>query len=338
MSTKRSLLSVTDLSPEDTGAIVRRAIELKSASAGDAGHVLRGKSVALLFEKPSLRTKVSFMVGIQELGGYSLYLGPEEVGLGAREPASDVARVLSGYVDCIVARVNSHRSLEELAEYAGIPVINALSDWEHPCQIMADLVTVAEHQGDLAGRKLAFIGDGNNVARSLCLALPAVGMNFVIASPNGYNLDAPTLQQARERAQERTRTQARTQARQQSPEQPSNSNSNSNATAEIRSLQDPAEAVQGADVVYTDVWTSMGDEAERRGRLEAFQGYTVDPALLAQAKPTAHFMHDMPAHYGEEVPPGMLEHPQSIAYAQAHNRKHAQKAILEYLMGGPEGH
>ena len=330
MSTKRSLLSVTDLSPEDTGAIVRRAIELKSASAGDVGHVLRGKSVALLFEKPSLRTKVSFMVGIQELGGYSLYLGPEEVGLGAREPVSDVARVLSGYVDCIVARVNSHRSLEELAEYASIPVINALSDWEHPCQIMADLVTVAEHQGDLAGRKLAFIGDGNNVARSLCLALPAVGMNFVIASPNGYNLDAPTLQQAQERAQERTRTRAR----QQSPEQLSNSNE----TAAIRSLQDPAEAVQGADVVYTDVWTSMGDEAERGGRLEAFQGYTVDPALLAQAKPTAHFMHDMPAHYGEEVPPGMLEHPQSIAYAQAHNRKHAQKAILEYLMGGPEEH
>ncbi len=328
MSTKRSLLSVTDLSPEDTGAIVRRAIELKSASAGDVGHVLRGKSVALLFEKPSLRTKVSFMVGIQELGGYSLYLGPEEVGLGAREPVSDVARVLSGYVDCIVARVNSHRSLEELAEYASIPVINALSDWEHPCQIMADLVTVAEHQGDLAGRKLAFIGDGNNVARSLCLALPAVGMNFVIASPNGYNLDAPTLHKAQERA--------RTRARQQSPEQPSNSNSNE--TAEIRSLQDPAEAVQGADVVYTDVWTSMGDEAEREGRLEAFQGYTVDPALLAQAKPTAHFMHDMPAHYGEEVPPGMLEHPQSIAYAQAHNRKHAQKAILEYLMGGPEEH
>ncbi len=324
MSTKRSLLSVTDLSPEDTGAIVRRAIELKSASAGDVGHVLRGKSVALLFEKPSLRTKVSFMVGIQELGGYSLYLGPEEVGLGAREPASDVARVLSGYVDCIVARVNSHRSLEELAEYASIPVINALSDWEHPCQIMADLVTVAEHQGDLAGRKLAFIGDGNNVARSLCLALPAVGMNFVIASPNGYNLDAPTLQRAQERA--------RTQARRQSPEQPSD------GTAEIRSLRDPAEAVQGADVVYTDVWTSMGDEAERGGRLEAFQGYTVDPALLAQAKPTAHFMHDMPAHYGEEVPPGMLEHPQSIAYAQAHNRKHAQKAILEYLMGGPEEH
>lgn len=314
MTGKQHLLSVTDFSPEDTGAIVRRALELKmaprAAEAADAGNALRGKSVALLFEKPSLRTKVSFMVGIQELGGYSLYLGPEEVGLGTREPVSDVARVLSGYVDCIVARVNSHRSLEEMAEYASVPVVNALSDWEHPCQIMADLVTVAEYQGDLKGRKLAFIGDGNNVARSLCLALPAVGMNFAIASPTGYSLDEATLQEARNRG---------------------------SSPPEIRSLQDPVEAVQGADLVYTDVWTSMGDEAERGGRLEAFRGYTVDPALLAQAKPTANFMHDMPAHYGEEVPPGMLEHPQSIAYAQAHNRKHAQKAILEYLLAGLGG-
>ena len=308
MPARPNLLSVADLSPEDTGAIVRRALELKTGpKAGPAaGNALRGKSIALLFEKPSLRTKVSFMVGIQELGGYGLYLGPEEVGLGVREPASDVARVLSGYVDCIVARVNSHRSLEELAEYASVPVVNALSDWEHPCQIMADLVTVAEYQGELSGRKLAFIGDGNNVARSLCLALPAVGMNFTIASPTGYSLEEPTLEQARQR--------------------------DGSGAAEIRSLQDPAAAVQEADVVYTDVWTSMGDEAERGGRLEAFRGYTVDPALLAQAKPTANFMHDMPAHYGEEVPPGMLEHPQSIAYVQAHNRKPAQQAILEYLL------
>ncbi len=320
MPSKRNLLSVTDLSPEDTRAIVRRALELKTElkspsqfwRASDAGSALRNKSVALLFEKPSLRTKVSFMVGIQELGGYSLYLGPEEVGLGAREPVSDVARVLSGYVDCIVARVNSHRSLEELAEYASVPVINALSDWEHPCQIMADLLTVVEHQGELAGRKLAFIGDGNNVARSLCLALPAVGMNFAIASPTGYCLDEATLQAAQQASRQ----------------------GESGRTAEIRSLQNPAAAVQDADLVYTDVWTSMGDEAERGGRLEAFQGYTVDPALLAQAKSTANFMHDMPAHYGEEVSPGMLEHPQSIAYNQAHNRKPAQQAILEYLIGG----
>ena len=305
MPSNRHLLSVTDFTPETTGHLIRRALEMKQPDQGGAASALVGKSVALLFEKPSLRTKVSFMVGIQEMGGYGLYLGPEEVGLGSREPVSDVARVLSGYVDCIVARVNSHRSLEELAEFGTVPVINALSDWEHPCQIMADLLTVAEFQGELAGRKLAFIGDGNNVARSLCLALPAVGMDFSIASPLGYMLERETLQRAREIA-----------GRQEG----------------IESLRNPAEAVQDADVVYTDVWTSMGDEAERYARLEAFQGYTVDPELMRQAKPTASFMHDMPAHYGEEVPPGMLEHPQSVAYTQAHNRKHAQKAILEFLL------
>ena len=308
MTSAQHLLSVTDLAPETTGSLIRRALELKQPGQGSAGNALQGKSVALLFEKPSLRTKVSFMVGIQELGGYSLYLGPEEVGLGSREPVSDVARVLSGYVDCIVARVNSHRSLEELAEYGSVPVVNALSDWEHPCQIMADLLTVAEHQGDLAGRKLAFIGDGNNVARSLCLALPAVGMDFAIASPAGYTLEEATLEMAQ------------------------NIHNSSGGAAQSLSLREPAEAVKDADIVYTDVWTSMGDEAERGARLEVFRGYTVDPELLRKAKPTANFMHDMPAHYGEEVPPGMLEHPQSIAYQQAHNRKHAQKAILEHLL------
>ena len=304
MPSNRHLLSVTDISPAETGNLVRRALEMKQPDQGGAAKALAGKTVALLFEKPSLRTKVSFMVGIQEMGGYSLYLGPEEVGLGTREPVSDVAPVLSGYVDCIVARVNSHRSLEELAQFGTVPVINALSDWEHPCQIMADILTIAERQEGLEGRKLAFIGDGNNVARSLCLALPAVGMDFSIASPVPYALEEAAIQAARE----------------------------INGDAEIRSVREPAEAVRNADIVYTDVWTSMGDEAERGARLEAFQGYTVGPELLRQAKPTANFMHDMPAHYGEEVPPGMLEHPQSIAYAQAHNRKHAQKAILEFLL------
>ena len=306
MPSNRHLLSVTDLTAQETGSLIERALAMKKPDQGGAAKALEGKSVALLFEKPSLRTKVSFMVGIQEMGGYSLYLGPEEVGLGTREPVSDVARVLSGYVDCIVARVNSHRSLEELAEYGNVPVINALSDWEHPCQIMADLLTVAEQQGELAGRKLAFIGDGNNVARSLCLALPAVGMDFAIASPIGYTLEESTLLKA------------------------AGIGGDSRA---VESVREPAEAVKNADVVYTDVWTSMGDEAERYARLEAFQGYTVDPGLVRQAKPTASFMHDMPAHYGEEVSPGMLEHPQSVAYAQAHNRKHAQKAVLEFLLG-----
>ena len=305
MPRNRHLISVTDINPEETGALIRRALQMKQPDGGGAARALEGKSVALLFEKPSLRTKVSFMVGIQELGGYSLYMGPDEVGLGTREPVSDVARVLSGYVDCIVARVNSHRSLEELVEYGTVPVINALSDWEHPCQTMADLLTVAEHQGELQGRKLAFIGDGNNVARSLCLALPAVGMDFAIASPLGYTLEEATLQRAAGIGGD---------------------------SSDIHSLREPTEAVKDADIVYTDVWTSMGDEAERGARLEAFQGYTVNPELMRQAKPTASFMHDMPAHYGEEVSPGMLEHPQSIAYQQAHNRKHAQKAVLEFLL------
>ena len=308
---KRDLLSITDITPDETSHIIRRALQMK---AEDSGSPLQGKKCALLFEKPSLRTRVSFEVGIHELGGYSLYLSPQEVGLGSREPVSDVARVLSGYVDCVIARVFSHSHLEEMAHYATIPVINALSDLEHPCQTIADMLTIAEVKGGTGGwlggqeapLKLAFIGDGNNVARSLCLGLPAVGMSFAIASPGGYALDDASLAAGRERA--------------------------TNQGVEVRSLTDPAEAVRGADVVYTDVWASMGDEDEAEERQRAFQGYTVDPQLLAQAKPDASFMHDMPAHYGEEVPPGMLEHPQSVAYHQAHNRLHGQKALLEFLL------
>ena len=300
MSKKRDFISVTDLSPEETLRLVKRAASGKSRH----GHrPLAGKTVALLFEKPSLRTKVSFQVGVEHLGGYSLYMGGEEVGLGAREPVSDVARVLSGYVDCIVARVFRHEHLQELAEYASVPVVNALSDREHPCQTMADLLTVYEHKGSLEGLTLAYIGDGNNVARSLCLALPAVGMGFNCASPAGYDLDQETVAAARSRG-----------------------------SGPVKTVRAPSDAVTGADVVYTDVWASMGQESEAELRRQEFDGYTVDPALMAQANPGALFMHDMPAHYGEEVPPGMLEHPQSVAYPQAHNRLHAQKAVLEFLV------
>jgi ornithine carbamoyltransferase len=302
MSNKKDLLSVTDLSPAETLQLVRRARRMKAEGPGNP---LMGKNIALLFEKPSLRTRTSFQVGIQQLGGYSVYLGQEEVGLGTREPAADVARVLSGYVDCIIARVYSHHQLVELASHASVPVVNALSDWEHPCQILADLLTLEEHWGSLEGRKLAYIGDGNNVARSLCLALPPLGISVSFASPNGYNLDSGTLKLARRRA---------------------------GPTAEVLSMADPSEAVKDADAVYTDVWASMGQEAEADLRRQAFKGYTVDPALMAQARPGALFMHDMPAHYGEEVPPGMLEHPQSVAFEQAHNRLHAQKAVLEFVL------
>ena len=304
MSSKRDFLSVTDFTPQETAQVIRRARQMKAEGGSNP---LGGKSVALLFEKPSLRTRVSFQVGIQQLGGYSVYLA-EEAGLGDREPVPDVARVLSGYVDCIVARVFSHERLEELAAYATVPVINALSDWEHPCQILADLLTIQEYKGELSGLKLAYIGDGNNVARSLCLGLPPLGVHFTIAGPQGYNLDRASLERARQ--------------------------SNGDHSAQVLEVTDPAEAVKGADVVYTDAWTSMGQEGEAAVRRLAFQGYTVDESLLSRAKADASFMHDMPAHYGEEVPEGMLEHRQSVAYHQAHNRLHAQKAILEFLLAG----
>ena len=305
MSSKRDFLSMADLTGEETLGILRRSREMK---ANGSAQSLAGKSIALLFEKPSLRTRASFQVGIQQLGGYSFHLGREEMGLGVREPVSDVARVLSGYVDCIVARVDKHQTLLELAESATVPVINALSDMEHPCQIMSDLQTIQERKGELKGQKLTFIGDGNNVARSLCLALPAVGMSFAIASPEKYKLDDDSLDLARRRAE--------------------------NGSVQVLAMTDPVEAVTGADLVYTDAWTSMGQQAEAEIRRRDFQGYTVDPGLLSRAGPNALFMHDMPAHYGEEVPPGMLDHPLSLAYKQAHNRLHAQKAVLEFFLNG----
>ena len=305
MPTKRDFLSVTDITPDETMALLKRARESKLRPKGE-NLPLAGKSVAILFDKPSLRTRVSFQVGIQELGGYSVFLGEQEVGLGRREPVSDVANVLSGYVDCIVARISNHNLISELAEHASVPVINALSDVEHPCQAMADLLTIYEHKYALEGLSLTFVGDGNNVARSLCLAAPAVGMNFTSASPQGYNLDEALLEKARSRA--------------------------NRSSVQVRTMTSPQEAVVGADVVYTDVWASMGQEAEAKARQAAFAGYTVNPELMRWANVGALFMHDMPAHYGEEVSPGMLEHPQSVAFPQAHNRLHAQKTIMEFLL------
>ena len=307
MPTKRDFLSVTDITPDETMALLKRARESKLRPKGE-NLPLAGKSVAILFDKPSLRTRVSFQVGIQELGGYSVFLGEQEVGLGRREPVSDVANVLSGYVDCIVARISNHNLISELAEHASVPVINALSDVEHPCQAMADLLTIYEHKDALEGLSLTFVGDGNNVARSLCLAAPAVGMNFTSASPQGYNLDEALLEKARSRA--------------------------NRSSVQVRTMTSPQEAVVGADVVYTDVWASMGQEAEAKARQAAFAGYTVNPELMRWANVGALFMHDMPAHYGEEVSPGMLEHPQSVAFPQAHNRLHAQKTIMEFLLSG----
>ncbi len=300
----KHLLSVLDLSPQEIDHVVRRAQQM---TANPPGPVLAGKSVVLLFEKPSLRTRASFQVGVQQLGGHSFYMGPEEVGMGKREAVSDVARVLSRYVDCIVARVFSHSTLEEFRQYSSVPVINALSDWEHPCQTLADLQTIYERKGALSGLKIVYVGDGNNVARSLCLGAASVGAAFTIASPPGYGLDDGTLDSATRRA--------------------------SGSKAEVDALVDPLEAVAGADVVYTDVWVSMGQEGEADARRKDFKGYTVDHELLALAHKDAILMHPLPAHYGDEVPPGMLDHPQSVAFDQAENRLHAQKALLELLIG-----
>ena len=299
----KHLLSILDLDSQEIQTIVHRAHQMSTEAVWP---VLVGKTVALLFEKPSLRTKASFHVAVHQLGGYSFYMGPEEMGLGVRESVPDVARVLSLYVDCIVARVHSHSSLEELKRYSSVPVINALSDREHPCQVLGDLETIHESKGTLEGLKVVFIGDGNNVARSLCLGVASVGSRFAIASPPGYELDGDTMDQARQRASE--------------------------WNMDVVSFVSPREALADADVVYTDVWTSMGQEAEADTRLRDFKGYTVDAELLACARWDAILMHPMPAHYGEEVPPGMLDHPQSVAFDQAENRLHAQKATLEYLI------
>ena len=307
MPTKRDFLSVTDITPDETLALLKKARDSKLQPKSQKTP-LSGKSVAILFDKPSLRTRVSFQVGIQELGGYSVFLGEQEVGLGSREPVSDIANVLSGYVDLIIARISNHDLIVQLAKYASVPVINALSDVEHPCQVMADLLTIYEYKDTLDGLSLTYVGDGNNVARSLCLAAPAVGMNFTSATPQGYTLDDQSVQLALSRAAPRA------------------------TSIQVRTVISPTEAVVGADVVYTDVWASMGQEKEAQARQVAFKDYTVSPELMQLANAGALFMHDMPAHYGEEVSPGMLEHPQSVAFPQAHNRLHAQKTIMEFLL------
>ena len=300
----RDLLSITDLSPEELTRVLETARALKDSGRRS---FLAGKTLALLFEKPSLRTRVSFDVGMRELGGDCIYISPAEVGLGTREPVEDVARVLDRYVDCIAARTFAHKTVEGLARWADVPVINALSDGEHPCQALADVLTIQEKKGQLAGVSLAFVGDGNNTARSLCLAAAMSGMEFRFASPEGYGLPERTVARAGELARD--------------------------SGADITCLHDPEEAAKGALVVYTDVWASMGQEEESTARKEAFQGYQVDARLMSLAAPEAIFMHDLPAHRGEEVSAEVIEGPQSVVFDQAENRLHAQKAVLTLILG-----
>ena len=299
-------LSINDVSSQELRALLDVA-DAYSRGAEDA-KPLAGKSVALLFEKPSLRTRVSFDIAVNDLGGHPVYVGPDEVGLDTRERAEDTAHVLERWVSIIVARVFAHSALQRLADASNVPVVNALSDVEHPCQALADLLTIRQRLGTLEGKTVAYIGDANNCALSLGLGCAASEARFVIASPQGYGLDDDALASINQRYEQ--------------------------ADARVTAVHDPDSAVEGADVVYTDVWTSMGQEKEAERRHAAFAGYQVNEALLRRAKPGALFMHPMPAHYGEEVPPGMLEHPRSVAYHQAENRLHAQKSVLHHLTAG----
>jgi ornithine carbamoyltransferase len=300
----RNLLSIADLSPSQFDDVLTTAMALKDAAKGP---ILAGKTLALVFEKPSLRTRVSFHVAMKQLGGDCIYLSPPEVGLGEREKPADVARVLGRYVDCIAARTFEQRTVEELAEHAGVPVINALSDAEHPCQALADLLTVREKKGALVGITLAYIGDGNNVANSLALASGLTGMHFRIASPPGYEMAEAIVGQAQGLA--------------------------ADSRGSVQATATPEEAVDGADVVYTDVWASMGQEREAGVRREDFAGFQVDATLMSLARRDAIFMHDLPAHRGEEVTDEVMDGPQSAVFDQAENRLHAQKALLALILG-----
>ena len=304
---RKDLLSISDLNSEEIHSLISDAIDIKAKGWLSW---LSGRVLAIMFEKPSLRTRMSFEVAMRQLGGETIYLSPAEVGLGKRESIPDVARVLSRYVDAIAARTFSHQTLQILASYSGVPVINALSDVEHPCQALADLLTIYEKKGELNGLTLAFVGDGNNVAHSLMLAASLTGMNFRIASPAGYTVHDSILRLAQDYA--------------------------ATSGAEIFCTDDPRLVVSRADVVYTDVWTSMGQEVEAEARRQVFANYQVNAELLSLARVDAILMHPLPAHHGEEVAEGILDSPRSVVFDQAENRMHLQKALLAQMLGGLE--
>jgi ornithine carbamoyltransferase len=302
-------LSLADLTPDELRALLKLAVELKEEWR-DGGNrpLLKGKTLGLVFQKPSLRTRVSFEMGMIHLGGQALYLSPLEIKLGERESVPDVARVLSRYVDGIMARVFAHDDVLTLAEYSRVPVINGLSDYNHPCQGLADFLTIVENKGwDLTERKLVYIGDGNNVATSLLFGAALLGMNFAIAGPKGYKLPADVWTLGQKFA--------------------------AVSGSELQITDDPQEAVAGADVIYTDVWTSMGQEEEAQERARIFKPYQVNEALIAKANSDVIAMHCLPAHRGQEITDAVCDGPHSALWDQAENRMHAQKAILVKLLG-----
>jgi ornithine carbamoyltransferase len=297
----RDFLAIPDFSAVELEGLFRLAESMRAGTYKKKP--LEGKSLAMIFMKSSTRTRVSFEVGAWQLGGHALFLSPRDIQLGRGEPIADTARVLSRYVDGIMIRTFSHAEVEELAKYATVPVINGLTDLLHPCQILADILTVRQHLGTIAGKKVAWIGDGNNMANSWINAAYQLGFELALACPEGYDPDPAVLKRAQ-------------------------------SVSKVTVVRDPREAVAGAHVVNTDVWASMGQEEEQAAREKAFAGYTVDSALMAQAAPDAIFLHCLPAHRGEEVTAEVIDGPQSRVWDEAENRLHIQKAIMAVLMGG----
>jgi ornithine carbamoyltransferase len=301
----RHFLDLFDLTAGELTHLLQETARLKAAhERGERDPVLLGRVLGLVFDKPSLRTRVSFESAIAQMGGSSLFMSGKEAGLGSRESVPDFARVMSQYVDAIVLRTFSHSTVMDFATYSSCPIINGLSDSYHPCQALADLFTMQEVYGKLAGRTLAFVGDGNNVARSLAVCCGKLGVKFILASPKGFGFDKPFVELFHEHL------------------------------PRVKFLQNgkPDHAVRSADIIYTDVWTSMGQEAEHDLRLKKFNGYQVNSALLAKAPAHARIMHCLPAHRGEEITSDVLDSERSIVFQQAANRMHAQKALLLWLL------
>ncbi|MFW6190752.1 MAG: ornithine carbamoyltransferase [Candidatus Bipolaricaulota bacterium] len=295
-------VSISQLEKEDFWEIMDTAKELKrDLRSGKSHPVLPGKTLGMIFLKPSLRTRVSFEVGMTQLGGHAVYLGPDDIKLGERETTEDIGLVLSRYVDGIMARVFGHDIIEDLAEYSTVPVINGLTDFLHPCQALADFFTIYENKRELEGLKLAFIGDGNNVAHSLINAAGLMGVDFAMASPEGFEPNEAVVKGA-------------------------------SKTTEVEVYNDPEKAADGADVLYTDVWASMGEEDVADEKKGSFEGFRVDGELLERAKPDAKVMHCLPAHYDEEISQSVAHGPNSLIFEQAENRMHAQKALMALLM------
>ena len=304
---KKDFLAVADYSPAELQGLLDLAVRLKKERmSGGNAPILKGKVLGMVFQKPSLRTRVSFDMGMRHLGGDALYLSPNEVGLGQRESIADVARVLSGYVDAIMARVFDHDHILQLAKWASVPIINGLSDYNHPCQAMADALTIIEEFGSLKGLNITYVGDGNNVAVSLMHIAARLGANFTIANPEDYDIIPAAVDAAKKFA--------------------------ADSGSKLTFLRDPHQAVKEAHVIYTDTWTSMGQEAESKKRELVFPPYQVNERLVSEARKDVIILHCLPAHRGQEITDAVADGPHSRLFPQAHNRLHAQKAILAHLM------